>query len=277
MAYTPGQVYTAPSTIGVSTSPTAGYKPIAGETLYASWTKRVSLGSFPGRPGYAPSSVEANPKVFAHPNILTIEAVRAEIFGMSEDELRELQKKLGVKPTGFADPNTVDVVDAFLSHVSDINAAGVTKTWMQVLNQETDSGKTSWVDAMNGGSDAAEEPFTGTKTQTDTRVVTLSPSEVRGMAEAAFVAAIGREPTKSERRALRGKLNDMARANPVITKTTGTFEEGDLMGTDTVVNGGVNMDQKVLNAARSEEGFAEYQAINYFDTMMSALGTPGGV
>jgi hypothetical protein len=207
----------------------------------------------------------------------TIDEAKAQILTMPEEKLRALQKQMGLKPTGFADPTTVDAVDSFLGYVSDINANGVQKTWQQVLDKLTDGGKTTLSDAVSGSSSSASKPFTGSKTTTSSDVRLLSASEVRGMAEQAFVAAVGREPTRQERISLRQSLNDMSRDNPTVTHKTTDYEDGVATGSHSVTNGGVNFDQKVLNEARSQEGYGEYQAVaNYFPAMMEALSAPGG-
>lgn len=265
-------------------APTAAYGqvPVAGETLYASMSE-VDF-QMRGRPSDPRTRYMGKPTQTSQLNLGTIDEVAQQILTMEESDLREIQKKLGVKATGFADPNTIGTVGDFLNYVSQANALGTQETWKGLLNKVAE-GKGTFLDAVNGegaygGPEA--QPFSGTKTQTSTSSQTqlLSRSQTRNMAEQAFVAAIGRAPTRKERQALRAKLNEMSRENPQTTTSTrtATYEDGDLVDTDTdsVTEGGVDFGQKVLNEARSQEGYAEYQAATtYFDAMMSALSAPG--
>lgn len=200
----------------------------------------------------------------------SIDEAKASILTMSADQLKALQKKFGVKATGLPDQATVAVVDQFLGYVSDINASGVEKTWEQMLNQLTQNGKKPLL------KQDSSQPFTGSKTTTHDQVQLYSPSQLRGSAEDAFTAAIGRAPTKQERILLHNAVNNHARANPVVSTTTTDYNKGEQTASHTVTDGGIDPNQIIENEARSQQGYGEYQAINYFDTMMSMLGAVGG-
>jgi hypothetical protein len=218
---------------------------------------------------------QPDPKKIIGLQLSTIDETRSEILTMDESKLRELQKQFGVKPTGFADPDTKAVVTDFLGYVSEINADGVQLTWREVLNKLTNDGERTLMESPGYGS-GSDEPFSGSKTTTSSNVQTLSPSETRSAAEQTFAAVLGRAPTRAERIALRATLNDMAHENPVVTKTTTKYDDGEAVSSHSVTDGGVDIGQKILNEARSKEGYAEYQAINYFNTLESMLAAPGG-
>lgn len=275
--YTPGQTY-MPSpmvTTGTSAQPAYGYGPVAGESLYARSRERDTVRGLYGRDSLKGPATQAGPPTLVL-ELATIQDVRQQIFNMDEAKLRELQKQLGVKPTGFADPATVGVVDDFLGYVSDINASGVQKTWREVLADLSDK-EGSYMNAVTGGGAGAEEPFTGSRTTVDENVRTLSKTEARGYSEAAYAAALGRAPTRRERIALRAAFNARAENNPIVTTTTTDYDEGIVTGSSSITDGGPDFAQMALNAARAEPGYAEHQAATtYFDAMMAALSAPGG-
>ncbi len=201
----------------------------------------------------------------------SIEEVRSDILGLSGKKLKELQKKLGVEPTGFPDEATYGRVTEFLGYVSNINASGVKMGWEQVLNKISKEGTSA-----SSSSGYGTTGFDGTRTTSRSNVTKYSPSKVQAAAEKTYISALGRQPTKAELAALRQALNHASEQNPVVSTTTTDYNNGRATDSHTVTEGGIDAGQKILNEARGEEGYAEYQALNYFNALQQALAAPVG-
>lgn len=90
---------------------------------------------------------------------------------------------------------------------------------------------------------------------------------------------LGRDPTDQELRDYTYKMNQMAAANPTITKTIQKYRGGKVADTIQKTNAGftsADMAMAAYEDAQSDPGYAEYQAATtYFNAAMSALGAIG--
>lgn len=102
----------------------------------------------------------------------------------------------------------------------------------------------------------------GPTTTTATETTTLSDSDVRGLGEATFQSAVGRNPAD-------GELGGMA-TSTTATRTTTTDADGN---TTSSVQNGANLDQLAIEYARSQDDYAEYQAsTTYMNAFLNSIG-----
>ena len=139
--------------------------------------------------------------------------------------------------------------------------------------------ETSWWRMLNRSqrkdrdAGAAEDPFTGVKTQVDISRDIWSVSEARGLALATIKNALGREPTKEEYEDFIAALQTEQRENPQKTRTRYVYDEGELVRTNSRTTGGVDEEMFAYDQARAMPGYAEWQAIGtYLPTALSVLG-----
>jgi hypothetical protein len=129
-----------------------------------------------------------------------------------------------------------------------------------------------------GGAAAKPKQYTTTNTQ-----VNLSdPTQANSVFVDALKQRLGREPTDAEKHSFLAALNAAQRANPSVTKSTYTLDPK-TGGYDTTVGettGGVDPAQVAddFTMKNNKTEYGAYQAATtYFNAMMGALGTPGGV
>ena len=118
--------------------------------------------------------------------------------------------------------------------------------------------------------------YRGPVTSTQKQVTTYTLQEVKGLANQAFQAAIGREATKEELSRFLENLNKEEKANPTKTVSTST-PHGHNVSTSQKSSGGVDEQQYAADQARLSPEYAGYQqATTYFNAMLSTLsGTVG--
>ena len=119
-------------------------------------------------------------------------------------------------------------------------------------------------------------------TTTNTQVSLSDPTEAASLLSQTLQQRLGRAPTEAEKHSFLAALNAAQRANPTKTTTSYTLDEktGGYNTTVGETSGGVNAGQVADDFAmknnRTEYG-AYQAATTYFDAMMGALGTPGGI
>lgn len=138
------------------------------------------------------------------------------------------------------------------------------------------------------GIDGEEEPFTGTKTVTDhdktiSRNI-MDPADAKAITRAMLQQELGRDPTSEEFEDFINTLQHAQRVNPNVTntntKTTYTYEEGEVVDTDRVTNSttragitSAGLSDLALQKARSNPSWAEWQAMGtYAPALFDALG-----
>lgn len=130
----------------------------------------------------------------------------------------------------------------------------------------------------SGGGEAKPKQYTTTNTQ-----VSLSdPTEAASLLNQTLQQRLGRAPTDAEKHSFLAALNAAQRKNPTVTKTSYTLDEktGGYNTTVGETSGGVNPAQVAddFTMENNKTEYGAYQAATtYFDAMMGALGTPGGV
>jgi hypothetical protein len=91
----------------------------------------------------------------------------------------------------------------------------------------------------------------------------------------ALSAHLGREASDLEQRRFLKALNVMERRNPTISKTTGYADGKGNQNSKTITTGGFNQADYADRFAKSQEGYAEFQAgTTYLDMFMKALENP---
>lgn len=140
-------------------------------------------------------------------------------------------------------------------------------SWWHQLNQ-------SFGDDPN---DPNSPNFTGDKTQTSRHVDIYSPEDTKGLVRAILQQEMGRDPTSAEMEDFSSALTSAMRANPTTSKTTGTYEKGQLVDQNTVTHNGIGVQglQEVAEQrAEAMPGHAEWQAIGtYLPALYGALGS----
>ena len=118
-----------------------------------------------------------------------------------------------------------------------------------------------------------EEPFTGSKTTTSVSRNIMDPTDARQLARGLMLRELGREPTEEEFADFVGALQAAQRGNPTVTRSTGHFEEGELVKTTSTTRGGVNPEEVALQKVRKNPSWAEWQAVGtYAPALFEALG-----
>lgn len=108
------------------------------------------------------------------------------------------------------------------------------------------------------------------------------PTEADAVLQDTLQQRLGRAPTDAEKQSFLAALNAKQRANPSVTSTQYTLDAktGGYNTTVGETSGGVNAGQYADDFAtnNNKKEYGAYQAATtYFDAMMSALGTPGGI
>jgi hypothetical protein len=119
-------------------------------------------------------------------------------------------------------------------------------------------------------------------TTTNTQVNLSDPTEADSVFVQALQQRLGRAPTDPEKHAFLAALNAAQRSNPTVTKTNYTLDPktGGYNTTVGETSGGVNPGQFAddFTMKNNKGEYGAYQAATtYFDAMMGALGTPGGI
>lgn len=125
---------------------------------------------------------------------------------------------------------------------------------------------------------ADSEPFTGSRTQRSTNINLSDPNSAKALANYVLSKALGREALPEELAAYREALNSYEQANPSVSTTTATYEDGIQTNQSTVTKGGATAagsEQVLTDLAREEEDYAEYQAAGpIWNTVLAALQSP---
>lgn len=140
--------------------------------------------------------------------------------------------------------------------------AGKDVTVYDVLDQWRKGGLPSGMSSNGGGGSYS----------TVNRVVSLTDEgTARRLLNTALTGYLGRSATDDENRAFLKALNVQERENPSITKTTG-YSSGRNTTQEQMVTGGMDKNDFADRFAKSQQGYAEYQAATtYLDAFIGAL------
>jgi hypothetical protein len=251
--------------IGVSTTPTA-----AAEDPPVYWP-----GYGPGGPdgGYAPD----NPLLDTIAGRGYQESTRARSDALQQvfawygtpkyQELVDYLVKLGLLSKG--DSTNIQKVAMVWGDAVDVAAAlGPSKRidpWnaAKLLQTSDEDGAAS---GAGGGGD-------GPKTQTSTSVNLTDPKTAKGLINNAMTQALGRAATEEEIAEFVDALHAQQYANPQTSTSTYNADGSQV---STTSSGGVDAGQIALEAAQSEDDYAEVQAgTTYFNALMSMVGENG--
>lgn len=133
---------------------------------------------------------------------------------------------------------------------------------------------------VGDASSTQDKPKQYTTTNKQTNL--SDPTEADSVFVQALQQRLGRAPTDAEKHTFLAALNAAQRANPSVTNTQYTLDPktGGYNTTVGTTSGGVNPGQFAddFTMKNNKQEYGAYQAATtYFDAMMGALGTPGGV
>lgn len=126
--------------------------------------------------------------------------------------------------------------------------------------------------SKNGGGGGGGSSYSSTSTQ----VHLTGADEAGATLDSALANLLGRTATDKEKKKFLAALNAAERANPTVTKTSGTTSaSGSSTSRSTTTGTSVSPAARAQEFAQNEEGFAEYQiATTYMDAMLEALSSP---
>lgn len=124
-----------------------------------------------------------------------------------------------------------------------------------------------------------EQTMNGSKTTVQRTVSDVTEGEAWSMLQQNLSRMLGRDPSDQEVRDFTYKMNQLAAANPAISKTITQYKNGEAVSSSTKTSGGftsADAAQAAYEEAQSNPEYAEYQsATTYFNAAMSALGAIG--
>ncbi|MGZ4574080.1 MAG: hypothetical protein ACXVXY_03655 [Mycobacteriaceae bacterium] len=119
-----------------------------------------------------------------------------------------------------------------------------------------------------------------TTTTVNRSVSTITDGEAWSVMQQTLSRMLGRDPSDQELRDYTYRMNQMAAANPSISKTITRYKNGEAVGSSTHTDTGFtasDMAQNAYDNAQSNPEYGAYQAAStYFNAALSALGPIGG-
>lgn len=110
-------------------------------------------------------------------------------------------------------------------------------------------------------------------------VTDVGEGEAWAMLQQNLSRMLGRDPSDQELRDFTFRMNQLAAANPSVSKTITKYKNGEAVSSDTKTTTGfssADLAQEAYEDAQSNPEYAEYQsATTYFNAAMSALGAIG--
>lgn len=159
------------------------------------------------------------------------------------------------------------VFQAAVNEAAVRQAAGERITVEEVLQGWTKNGLPDGLKRGGGGGGGGSRSFVNV----DTRIDLTNEGEARRIVNNALTGALGREATKAESRAFMKALNMYEKENPTVTTSKGVSSAGGTTST-TTQEGGFDSIDFADRYAKSQEGYAEYQAATtYLDAFIGAL------
>lgn len=123
-----------------------------------------------------------------------------------------------------------------------------------------------------GGAGGGGSSFSNVSTQ----IHLTGKDEANATLDSALSSLLGRTATDAEKKKFLASLNAAERANPTVTRSSGsTSASGSSSSTSSTTGTSVSAAARAQDFAMNEEGFAEYQvATTYMDAMLEALSSP---
>lgn len=119
--------------------------------------------------------------------------------------------------------------------------------------------------------------FTGTKTQTQKHTDIYSPEDTQALVKAVLQQEMGRDPTRAEMEDFAAALTSAMRSNPSVSKTTQTYDKGQLVSSNTTTHEGIGaagLQNLAEEKAQAQPGYAEWQAVGtYLPRLFQELGS----
>ena len=121
----------------------------------------------------------------------------------------------------------------------------------------------------------------GTRTSTSRSVAHVTEGEAWSSLQQTLSQMLGHDPSDQEVRDFTYRMNQMAAANPSISKTIAKYKACDVTSSSTTTEGGfsgADVAQAAYQKAQSDPDYAEFQAgTTYYNAALSALGAIGSV
>lgn len=118
-----------------------------------------------------------------------------------------------------------------------------------------------------------------TRTTVNRSVSDITEGEAWSLLQDQLSRMLGRDPSDQEVRDFTYRMNQLAAANPAISKTITKYKDGEAVSSSTKTSGGFTAADAQMGAyedAQSDPEYAEYQsATTYFNAALSALGAIG--
>lgn len=123
-----------------------------------------------------------------------------------------------------------------------------------------------------GGAGGGGSSFSNVSTQ----IRLTGKDESDATLDSALASLLGRTATDAEKKKFLASLNAAERANPTVTRSSGTTSaSGASSSTSSTTGTSVSAAARAQKFAENDEGFAEYQiATTYMDAMLEALSSP---
>lgn len=197
--------------------------------------------------------------------------VQGEFYRWTDAERNEWADyltKLGLIEPGERDWSTLrDLWNDVASESARFTAAGKKLTPWQVA-------------ALVAGGDnpGGRKGFTGVKREVHKNVDPTDPATAKAMVTSVLEKALGRAPTAEELDSFRSVLNAAVQANPSVTTTDVTYEDGDAVASSSTTTGGLGAagaQQILMDEAMAKPEWGAYQAATtLFNAFTSAIQSP---
>lgn len=186
-------------------------------------------------------------------------ALQAGFMGLTDQRLIDAVTKAANGKVEIVD----DVYKTALAKAAALQKMGKNVTLMDILSNPAKYD----INTSSTGPGSNYGPFTNTS-----RSVQLTdPSQARLLLNHTLSNFLGREASQQEQAQFLQALNQLERSNPTTTVTNGTTS-ADGQTSSSTTSGGVNAASYAEEFAKSQEGYAEYQASTTFlDAFIGAL------
>lgn len=128
------------------------------------------------------------------------------------------------------------------------------------------------------GRGAGRGGFTGTRSRTSRSVDLTDPATAKAIINDALSKHLGRAANEEELRAFTATINAAERANPTVTTSTTTYQDGEAVSESSTTSGGMTSagrQQVVADRAMELPEYGAYQAAStYFNALLASLGSP---
>lgn len=218
----------------------------------------------------SPQTLAAIPEKLRSPNPTGVTvpmdtASKEGIYGLNDQGMID-------KVAGLAKNNPIlydTVYKTAIAYAAAMQKSGDMVTVDQLLDRWSKGGLPENLKKLvNGGSGGSGGPFSSVN-----RVVSLSdPGTASQLINRALSGYLGRQATDIESKAFLQALNVQEKQNPTITTTKGYSDGSGNSSSSQTVTGGFNKDAFAERFAKSQQGYAEYQAATtYLDAFIGAL------